>query len=97
MGLVSISWNIFVFLPGWALLSLLWPQIKQQWYAEFCHNYQAMQNPITKLAISLGISLAIYPILFAWTDFFGLHLGSWYAWLPPIVGCVFLGLANVHN
>lgn len=99
LGLVReiLLWSWFLLagillfvLPGWALLSLLWPHINHDGTGDSAIIHQALKNPITKLAISLGISLAIYPILFAWTDLFGLHLGPWYAWIPPVVGSVFL-------
>ncbi|MBU0511314.1 MAG: hypothetical protein KJ638_06380, partial [Chloroflexi bacterium] len=46
----------------------------------------AMRNWAAKLALSAGVSLAVYPLLFLFTDLVGLHLGALYAWLPPIIG-----------
>jgi len=60
-------------IPGWGLLGLLWPGwSKYSWAVRF--------------ALSAGLSLAIYPILFLWTDVFGIHLGALYAWLPVLLG-----------
>jgi hypothetical protein len=61
--------------PGWALLSWLWVGWKELFWAE-------------KLALAGGVSVALYPVLFLWTDLFGLHLGALYAWLPPLAGLV---------
>ncbi len=38
------------------------------------------------LALAAGLSLALYPLLFLWTDLVGLHLGPLYAWLPVVGG-----------
>jgi hypothetical protein len=64
----------FLFLlPGWGLLSLILPSWRKLDLGE-------------KLGLAGGLSLAIYPLLFLWTDLAGLRLGSWYAWLPPLAG-----------
>jgi hypothetical protein len=71
-----LSIGILLFLlPGWALLSLIWPR----------------SSPLTgpeKLALACGLSLAFYPILFLWTDLFNVHLGYWYAWMPVLVSLI---------
>jgi len=70
--------GIFLYVtPGLALLSFLWPSKEQS-------------NIIVRICIAIGLSLAIYPILFLWTDLMGLHLGPLYAWLPPILGSIIL-------
>jgi len=61
-------------LPGWAILDLVF----------FSSTEKIFWG--SKLAISTGISLALYPIIFALTDFVGMHLGSLYTWLPPLIG-----------
>jgi hypothetical protein len=38
------------------------------------------------LGLAAGLSLALYPLLFLWTDLVGLHLGPLYAWLPAVGG-----------
>lgn len=63
-------------IPGWALLSWLWPADRLPW--------------IGKLTIAVGLSLALYPLLFLWTDLLGVRLGPLYAWLPPGGGLVAL-------
>ncbi len=72
-----VSAFLFV-LPGWALLDLVFSSSTGKIYWG------------TKLAISTGISLALYPIIMVLTDFTGLHLGSFYAWLPPVIGLLIL-------
>jgi hypothetical protein len=68
----------FLFLvPGWALLELLWRAWKQYRWTE-------------KAALAAGASLALYPLLFLWTNTLGLHLGALYAWLPPLAGVLIL-------
>jgi hypothetical protein len=68
-GLLGIASLLYV-VPGWALLAWLWPD-RLSW-AE-------------RLGLAAGVSLALYPLLFLWTDLVGLHLGPLYAWIP--VGC----------
>ncbi len=84
LGLLVISWigvtlvGIFLFIiPGWALLGWLFPGWMSASWGE-------------KLALASGVSLAIYPILFLWSDLVGLHLGILYAWLPPLAGLVLI-------
>lgn len=72
LSLLIAAFFLFV-LPGWVLLSLVW----RQWSAE---------DWMTKIGLSAGISLAIYPLLLLWTDVIGLHLGVIYAWAPASIG-----------
>ena len=74
-GLLAVSSLLYI-LPGWALLTWLWST--QISWAE-------------KLGLAAGLSLALYPVLFLWTDLVGLHLGSLYAWLPIVGGLGALG------
>lgn len=60
-------------LPGWAVLSWLFPAWDNLSWRE-------------KTGLAAGISLAIYPILFLWTDLVGIHLDRFYAWLPILIG-----------
>ncbi len=69
-----ISLMIFV-IPGWALLSLVWSGWQNLDFLE-------------KIGLGSGTSLAIYPVIFLWTNLVGLHLGALYAWLPAILGLV---------
>ena len=70
-GLLLVAGLLYV-VPGWALLVWLWPPGRLSW-AE-------------RLGIAAGLSLALYPLLFLWTNLVGLHLGSLYAWLPVVGG-----------
>jgi hypothetical protein len=54
--------GIFI-LPGWAVLSYSLP------------GWDFVRWPV-KFTWSIGVGLAIYPLLFLWTDVVGLHLGS---------------------
>ena len=71
LRLLAATW-LFI-LPGWALMLLLFPGFRNRNWAE-------------KTALSAGVSLAFYPILFLWTYLLGMNLGSLYAWFPPIAG-----------
>lgn len=75
-GYLAVALILYI-LPGWGVFALLWPAWRSHHWAE-------------KLALSAGLSLAIYPILFLWTDLAGLHLGPLYAWLPPLAALLLL-------
>jgi hypothetical protein len=76
----SLQWTrtlllgIFLFiLPGWGLLSLLFPGWRNLSWPE-------------KLALAGGVSLCVYPILFLWTHVVRMQLGAVMAWIPPLMG-----------
>ncbi|HEC35774.1 MAG TPA: hypothetical protein ENI39_04475 [Anaerolineae bacterium] len=71
LGLLAVAGLLYM-VPGWALLAWLWPGKRLSW-AE-------------RLGVACGLSLALYPLLFLWTDLVGLHLGPLYAWLPAAAG-----------
>lgn len=87
-GLTWVLWlmvGFFLFVvPGWALLVACWPG-----WARLCLW--------ERLGLASGVSLAIYPLLFLWTDLIGLHLGALYAWLPPLIGLAALAWSYSHN
>ena len=62
-------------LPGWALLA--WLLARRLTWAEH-------------LALSVGVTLALYPLLLLYIDLVGLQLGAWYAWLPMLASVVYL-------
>jgi hypothetical protein len=72
LGILGIAIFLFI-LPGWALLALLWPDWDALAWGE-------------RLGLAGGLSLALYPLLFLWTDMIGLRLGPLYAWLPALAG-----------
>lgn len=74
--MVTVGFWLFV-IPGYALLSLTYPA------------WRSLSTSI-KLSISAGVSLAIYPIFYLWTDLVGLHLGHYYAWIPPTIGLLII-------
>ena len=93
--IITWGWYLFVagflfVVPGWALLSFLWPVQNQEHTEENCSIKQQFKNRWGKLIISTGVSLAIYPIIFVWCNLVGLHIGQFYAWLPPLFGCAVL-------
>jgi len=71
LGLLGVAGLLYV-VPGWALLAWLWRGERLPWAA--------------RLGVAVGLSLALYPLLFLWTDVVGLRLGSLYAWIPVVVG-----------
>jgi hypothetical protein len=80
-GLTWLAWliaMIFLFvLPGWALLMFSWPGWSNlDW--------------TTKLGLSTGASLPLYPLWMVWTDLLGANLGKLYAWLLPGAALVVL-------
>ena len=81
---VLIAGSFVFILPGWAALSLLW-----KGWGDLIW--------ISKLGLSCGLSLAIYPVFFLWTDLVGLHLGPIYAWAPPLAGLFVLGWKNRNS
>ena len=62
IGLLAVAFFLFV-LPGWGLFSFLWPGWGRISWPE-------------KLALSAGLSLAVYPLLVLWTGLTGLPLGA---------------------
>jgi hypothetical protein len=76
LGLLAAAGLLFV-VPGWALLAWLlptWPLSGRNLsWAEM-------------LGLAVGVSLALYPVLFLLTDLVGLHLGPLYAWGPAVLG-----------
>lgn len=70
LGLLGVAGLLYV-VPGWALLAWLGP--KRLSWAE-------------TLGLAAGVTLALYPLLFLWTDVVGLRLGPLYAWAPVVGG-----------
>jgi hypothetical protein len=69
---------IYLFvIPGLALLYLLWPDA-------------SILSFVDKLALSCGMSLAIYPIIFLLTYLFHLKLGIFIAFFPALLGIIYL-------
>ena len=76
LGLVGLALFLYA-LPGWVLLTGLWS------------GAAALPWP-QKLGLASGLSLAVYPLVLLWTSLAGLHLGAFYAWLPPVLALVVL-------
>jgi hypothetical protein len=75
IGLLTVAAVLYL-IPGCALLTWLWRGDPLPW-------------PV-RMALAAGLSLALYPLLFLWTDLVGLHLGPLYAWGPVVLGLVAL-------
>jgi hypothetical protein len=69
-------------LPGWALLSGLWPGWRKLTWAE-------------KLGLGSGVGLAFYPVLFMLGEMIGVRVGPWVAFIPGALGGVFLVWKNL--
>jgi hypothetical protein len=75
IGLLKVAAVLYL-IPGCALLTWLWRGDPLPW-------------PV-RMTLAAGLSLALYPLLFLWTDLVGLHLGPLYAWGPVVLGLVAL-------
>lgn len=64
-------------LPGWAALSWLFPPWKKL-------------NWISKISLSIGIGIALYPILLLWMDTLGIHSNIINALLLPVAGLIII-------
>lgn len=74
--------SIFLFiLPGWAIMRLLIWRVSKHYWEE-------------KIAFACAVSLAIYPILFLWSDVFGIKAGHFLAWLPASLALAYLSFIN---
>lgn len=71
-GLLAIALLLFC-LPGWGLLTWLLPG----W---------ARGSWLEKLALSTGVSLALYPLLYLYADLLGVRLGYAIPWLLALLG-----------
>lgn len=85
----TLSWLGFLaagavlyLLPGWGMLAWLYPAWGRRGWVE-------------KLGLACSASLAIYPLLYLYTDLIGLHLGQIYTWLPPTMAALYLLLRRV--
>jgi len=64
-------------LPGWAAFSWLFPPWKKL-------------NWISKISLSIGIGIALYPILLLWMDTLGIHSNIINALLLPVAGLIII-------
>jgi len=76
LGLLGVTALLYL-VPGYALLTWLWPE-------------DDLPSGPVRMGVAAGLSLALYPLLFLWTDLVGLHLGPLYAWLPLLISLTFL-------
>ncbi len=76
LGLLAAGFALYI-LPGWALLNLLYRGWGERGWPE-------------KLALAGGMSLALYPLLYLYTNLLGLQLGALYAWAPASLAAVYL-------
>lgn len=74
---VWVCYAVLLFVvPGLAVLMSFWPR-KSFTYGE-------------AIGLAIGISFAVYPLLFLFTNWLGLSLGAAYAWVPVVSGLVAL-------
>lgn len=71
--LLLLAAAFLLVLPGWGLMALLWRGWQSQDFG-------------SKLALSSGVGLALYPLLFLWAGLVGLRPGMWFAVVPPALG-----------
>jgi len=78
---LTILAAILLLIPGWTITRLL----SSRWTPPDWAHW---------VSISAGVGLALYSILLLWTDAFGFHLGKFYAWLPVVLGLVYLLISS---
>ncbi len=81
LGWVLAAGFLFV-LPGWGVLTAVWPG----WDGDREHSPAWAE----KLALSVGVSLAMYPVLFAWAGWVNWGLGEVFTWGVPLMALAFL-------
>ena len=79
LGLALAVFWLFV-VPGWAVL-VLFRRTGVDWGLGHWGEW---------LAVSGGLSLALYPLLVLWTHLVGFDVGMAYAWVPGLTGCAVL-------
>ncbi|MFV9506376.1 MAG: hypothetical protein AB4911_17635 [Oscillochloridaceae bacterium umkhey_bin13] len=81
MALLATS--VLFGLPGWALLHI-WPDARQLTWAE-------------RATLSLGLGMALFPVILLLTASIGLNLGPLYAWLPILIALLWLVWPTVRS
>lgn len=86
---IPMYWGLFMEITGWAWLMILsvWLFIIPGWaiLSITIQNWDDIRWS-TKLGLSIGVSVALYPLILLWTNLLGMKLGAIYAWLPPLMG-----------
>ncbi len=84
LGQAALGWVALLLLaallfvvPGWGLLAWMLPDTPLPW-------------PV-RIALAVGLGLALYPMLLLWASVVGLSPGPALAWLPIALGLVLLG------
>jgi len=97
MGLLAVAALLYL-VPGYALVAWLWrPHPSPGGYAATPSPLLTRGQERgggrgwgevwpARMALAAGLSLALYPLLFLWTDLVGLHMGPLYAWGPVLLG-----------
>jgi hypothetical protein len=81
LGALLAIVGLFV-VPGWAVLA--WAEARTATRPAILEPWPA------RLGVAVGLSLALYPLLFLWTALAGLRLGAGYAWGPILGGLIAL-------
>jgi len=97
VGLLAVAALLYL-VPGYALVAWLWrPHPSPGGYAATPSPLLTTGQERgggrgwgevwpARMALAVGLSLALYPLLLLWTDLVGLHLGPLYAWGPVLLG-----------
>jgi hypothetical protein len=97
IGLLAVAALLYL-VPGYALVAWLWrPHPSPGGYAATPSPLLTTGQERgggrgwgevwpARMALAVGLSLALYPLLLLWTDLVGLHLGPLYAWGPVLLG-----------
>jgi hypothetical protein len=97
IGLLAVAALLYL-VPGYALVAWLWrPHPSPGGYAATPSPLLTTGQERgggrgwgevwpAQMALAVGLSLVLYPLLLLWTDLVGLHLGPLYAWGPVLLG-----------
>ncbi|MCS7287410.1 MAG: DUF1616 domain-containing protein, partial [Anaerolineae bacterium] len=83
LGLLAVAALLYL-VPGYAMLLYLYPPALSS--VDGGRGAGVGIPWPTRMGLAAGLSLALYPLLFLWTDLVGLRLGPFYAWGPAVLG-----------
>jgi len=80
---ILFSSAILFVLPGWGILSVILNKWNQYRWPEKC-------------SLSIGVTIAFYPLLYLYSNLVNIQLGIFYAWLLPLLGFVLIIWKNLQ-